>query len=98
MLTAHLVAKPAEYERAKGTHQKAGGKDGQRTQQRGCFISLGKELRRDSFSQHSENVEIVPFDHRAHRRSTDHSGERSPRSMSFGHVWKLANKSAAPNL
>src|SRR5690606_18227636 len=58
-------------ERAEGTRRKPGPKCRQRGEQRGYLIAAGVEVQGNHRSQAAEDIEVIPFNHRAHGRGAD---------------------------
>src|SRR3546814_20550413 len=73
------IAKPAKEKRAERAHRKAGGKGGERKDEAGGFVDPRKKLFRDDRREQAVEVEIIPFEDGAERRSQNHLAFALPR-------------------
>ena len=65
------VAEPAEEQRAERAHRKTGGEGEQREDESRRRIDAGKELRGQNGRQRAVDIEVVPLEYCAERRSED---------------------------
>jgi hypothetical protein len=85
VLAADEVADAAEHQRAEGAHQKARREGEQREDVARRRVEGGEELRPDHRGERAVEVEVVPLEDGAERRSEDHPLLlASHRSGSFG--------------
>ena len=78
------IADAAEHQRAERAHQEARGESEQREQVAGRFRILREEVGADQRRQRSVEIEIVPLEDRAQRRSEDHLPFLASHSTPFG--------------
>src|SRR5262245_32479825 len=72
ILATDAVAHPAEEEGAKRADEEARGKQRDSAEQRRDRMRFFEELDRQDRSQAAENIEVIPLDNVADRRSDDH--------------------------
>ena len=69
IFAADHVAEPAEDQRAERTHREAGGEGEQREDEADIGRHIGEEVFRQEHAERAVDVEVVPFENGAERRS-----------------------------
>ena len=89
-LAADDVADPAEDGGAERPHREPGAERGERRQQRRRVVALREELGGEERHEDAVEVEVVPLDHGADRRGSDHERQACSRSRyQRARTWSL---------